>query len=149
MDYVKKALEIAEKAHKGQKDKSGIDYIEHPKHIADRVHSSKAKAVAYLHDIIEDTNITASDLYKKGIPSDVVEAVVAMTHLNGEDYFEYINRLKKNKLAKEVKLVDLEHNMDLSRIKNPSDRDYRRLDKYRKAKEILLNRYNIEYSLWK
>ena len=143
MDYVEKAFHIAKAAHEGQYDKGSRPYIEHPMHVAENVKSDAAKAVAYLHDVIEDTKgqpneITADDLREAGIPEEVVIAVVAMTHEEGEDYFDYVRRLKENSIAREVKLADLSHNMDRSRIPDFSENDEKRLAKYEKAKKILL-----------
>ena len=137
MNYVDKAFGIARKAHEGQFDKSGKPYIEHPKRVAEGVHGEAAKAVAYLHDVIEDTDVELEDLRKAGIPEEVIVAVEAMTHRDGEDYFDYIERLKKNPLAREVKQADLNHNMDMSRIPDPGEADYKRLEKYKEAKRRL------------
>lgn len=137
MSYVEKALEIATKAHEGQYDKSGVPYIEHPKHVAEGVHGDISKATAYLHDVIEDTDVTADDLRRVGIPEEVVEAVVVLTHGEHENYYDYIRRVKKNPIAKEVKIADLKHNSDRSRIKTMMPNDVVRLAKYKKALRII------------
>lgn len=139
MNYVAKALEIAKTAHAGQYDKAGKPYIEHPICVAEHVHGNEAKATAYLHDVIEDTEVNAEDLRKEGIPEIVIEAVLAMTHREGEDYMDYIERLKQNPIAKEVKKADLAHNMDESRLPEKTKKDEERLDKYRRALEKLNN----------
>ena len=137
MSYVEKALEIATKAHEGQYDKSGVPYIEHPKHVAEGVHGDIAKATAYLHDVIEDTDVTAEDLRRDGIPEEVVEAVIMLTHDEHENYYDYIRRVKTNPIAKEVKIEDLKHNSDKSRIKRPTPMDIARWAKYKKALRII------------
>jgi hypothetical protein len=138
MDFVEKALTIATVAHASQKDKAGVDYIEHPKTVASFVDTPEEKAVAYLHDVIEDTEVTADDLREEGIPDVVVDAVVVLTHPKQQLYFEYLKTVKKNKLAKTVKLADLRHNSDLSRINRKlTETDYKRLEKYKLAKEFL------------
>ena len=137
MNIVDKALEIAIKAHKGQRDLAGVDYIEHPKAVANLVNSDEEKAVAYLHDVLEDTYITEKDLLQMGIPNNIVLAVKVLTKEKNEPYTKYIERVKGNKLASTVKIADLQHNMNLSRIANPSKRDYERLEKYKRALTFL------------
>jgi len=138
-NLVEKALEIAKEAHKGQLDKAGVDYIQHPLNVAAMVESPEEKAVALLHDVIEDTDISVEDLRTKGMPGDVVEAVFALTKLKDIDYFEYLNRVKDNPLARKVKLADLSHNSDISRIPNPREKDKERIKKYKLAIEYLSN----------
>ena len=137
MNIVDKALEIAIKAHKGQRDLAGVDYIEHPKAVANLVNSDEEKAVAYLHDVLEDTYITEKDLLQMGIKNNIVLAVKVLTKEKNEPYTKYIERVKENKLASTVKIADLQHNMNLSRIANPSKRDYERLEKYKRALTFL------------
>ena len=127
------ALEIAINAHKGQKDLGGRDYIEHPKAVADLLETDEEKTVAYLHDVLEDTAITEEDLVIMGISSEIVCAIKVLTKKRGEPYTEYIERVKENELARKVKIADLQHNMDLSRISTPTKRDFKRLQKYKKA----------------
>ncbi|TKJ00756.1 HD domain-containing protein, partial [Bacillus cereus] len=78
-NYIKIAHEIAKKAHAGQVDKAGMDYIKHPEAVANFVNTTEEKATAYLHDVLEDTEITANDLLSAGIPHNVVEAVQVLT----------------------------------------------------------------------
>ena len=127
------ALESAISAHKGQKDLGGRDYIEHPKAVANLLETDEEKTVGYLHDVLEDTSITEEDLVTMGISSEIVSAIKILTKKRGEPYTEYIERVKENELARKVKIADLQHNMDLSRIPNPSKRDFERLEKYKKA----------------
>ena len=129
--------DIATIAHQRQFDKAGKPYILHPQAVASMVNTDEEKAVAWLHDTIEDSDFTEQDLIERGIPQQVVEGVVAMTKVKGEAYSNYLQRLKKNDLARKVKMADLIHNCDLSRISNPTEKDRIRVEKYKKAMEFL------------
>lgn len=131
------ALAIAEDAHKGQVDKAGVDYIQHPLFVASLVEGELAKTVALLHDVVEDSDWTLEDLRKEGLPEEVVQAVGILTKKCNENYEEYILRVKQNPLARQVKLADLKHNSDLSRLANVTDRDRKRVAKYQKAISFL------------
>ena len=131
------AFEIAKEAHAGQTDKAGLDYILHPLQVAAEVTTDEEKAVALLHDIIEDTDVTASELLAKGLPDNVVEAVKALTKKHNQNYAAYLAGVKKNRLATAVKLADLKHNSDLSRLEKITQKDRERAEKYRKAIEYL------------
>ena len=122
-----KAYEIAKKAHLGQVDKAGEDYIKHPEKVASFVKTDEEKAVAYLHDVIEDTELTLEDLCEYDI----------ITKKRGEDYQSYLNSVKKNKLARAVKLADLRHNSDLTRLAKVTEKDIKRKEKYQKAIDFL------------
>lgn len=137
VDIVKTALEIALKAHEGQKDKAGQPYINHPLRVSEGVATAEEKAVALLHDVIEDSDITLADLRAHGLPDQVVEAVDCITKCGREDYESYLQRVKSNPIARAVKIADIEHNSDLSRIPHPSPLDYARAEKYRRGLEIL------------
>lgn len=136
-DYVKLALSIATEAHKGQKDKAGIDYIQHPLHVASLVSSDEEKAVALLHDVMEDSSYTLEDLADMGIPQPVVEAVSILTKKDDISYYNYLDEVKQNELARAVKLADLKHNSDLTRINQPTVSDFKRTVKYEMAIEYL------------
>ena len=114
------ALELAVEKHKNQTDKAGNPYILHPLHVMENVNSKEGKIVAILHDIIEDTDVTLQDLSKEFSP-------------------EYIKNLSSNPLAKEVKLSDLEHNMDLKRLPTLEEKDLERNRKYQIAYHYLIN----------
>ena len=131
------ALSIATKAHRGQFDKVGIDYIEHPIYVASQVDSEEEKAVALLHDVIEDSSVTAEELLNAGLPETVVTAVQILSKKKGQDYQTYLKTVKSNPLARAVKLADLKHNSDLSRLENITDKDLERLEKYKKAIDYL------------
>ena len=120
------ALELAVEKHKNQTDKAGNPYILHPLHVMENVNSKEGKIVAILHDIIEDTDVTEDYLLKIGLSKRIVDAVVALTRSEDMDYQEYIKNLSSNPLAKEVKLADLEHNMDLKRLPTLEEKDLER-----------------------
>ena len=103
------ARAIAEKAHAGQVDRCGAPYIDHPAHVASRVQGDAAKAVAWLHDVVEDTDVTLDDLREAGLSEEVVAGVAAMTHHEDEPYLDYVRRAKADPLARQVKLQDLLH----------------------------------------
>lgn len=127
------ALEIAKKAHAGQVDKAGKDYIEHPIYVSSLVDSPEAKAVALLHDVLEDSDYTSEDLLEAGVPREIVEAVEILTKQSGESYDEYLSKIKMNDLARVVKIADLTHNSDLTRLPEVTFSDLERQQKYQQA----------------
>ena len=133
------ALELAVEKHKNQTDKAGNPYILHPLHVMENVNSKEGKIVAILHDIIEDTDVTEDYLLKIGLSKRIVDAVIALTRSEDMDYQEYIKNLSSNPLAKEVKLADLEHNMDLKRLPTLEEKDLERNRKYQIAYHYLIN----------
>ena len=138
-DQFQIALELAVEKHKNQTDKAGNPYILHPLHVMENVNSKEGKIVAILHDIIEDTDVTEDYLLKIGLSKRIVDAVVALTRSEDIDYQEYIKNLSSNPLAKEVKLADLEHNMDLKRLPTLEEKDLERNRKYQIAYHYLIN----------
>ena len=140
MDALALAEEIAREAHKGQVDKAGKEYINHPLYVASQMTTKDEKIVALLHDVVEDTHVTLEYLRKQGFSSEIVDAVDAITKRDNEDYSEYLHRVKSNSLARKVKLADLFHNMDISRLQTPTEKDYERLEKYKKAYQYLSTR---------
>ncbi|MSS57638.1 HD domain-containing protein [Erysipelotrichaceae bacterium Oil+RF-744-GAM-WT-6] len=138
-NILEKAKEIARKAHLGQKDKAGEDYIYHPLWVSAHVDGEKTKTAALLHDVLEDTSVTSKDLLNQGIPREIVNSVIVLTRKSGEDYFDYIKRVKKDPVARQVKIADLKHNIDLSRLPKVTEEDIKRNKKYRKALEYLEN----------
>ncbi|VRU22819.1 guanosine polyphosphate pyrophosphohydrolases/synthetases (COG0317) [Streptococcus pneumoniae] len=132
-----KAHEVAKKAHFGQTDRAGIDYIKHPETVASFVTTDEEKAVAYLHDVIEDTTLTLLDLKKEGFSKNIIEAVDILTKKKGQDYQSYLNLVKTNELARVVKLADLRHNSDLTRLPLITEKDLERNKKYSSAIRFL------------
>lgn len=133
------ALDLAIKKHRNQVDKAGNPYILHPIHVMENVKNKDAKIVAILHDIIEDTDVTEDYLLKIGLSKHIVDAVVLLTHDDNTDYQDYVKNLSSNPLAKEVKLADLEHNMDLRRLPILKEKDLDRNRKYQIAYHYLIN----------
>ncbi|MDZ5564607.1 hypothetical protein [Enterococcus cecorum] len=127
------ALAIAEDAHKGQVDKAGVTYIQHPLYVASLVEGELAKTIALLHDVVEDSAWTLEDLRMEGLPEEVVQAVGILTKNRDESYEEYLMYVKQNPLARQVKLADLQHNSDLSRLTTITEIDRKRAEKYRQA----------------
>ena len=128
---------IARKAHRGQKDKAGKSYIHHPIAVAKGVKGKECKIVALLHDVVEDSDITLDVLRNIGFNERIIEAISAITKIEGEDYTSYLNRVKSNELARIVKLSDLRHNSDLSRLKTVTQKDKERVEKYHFAIDFL------------
>lgn len=136
-NQTKKAMIIAYNAHHGQVDKSGIPYIYHPIHLAEQMQTEEECIVALLHDTVEDTNVTFETLEKE-FSKEVIEALKLLTHDKSADYMDYVKNLKNNPIAKKVKLADLYHNSDITRMENPTQKDIERKEKYHKAISILL-----------
>ncbi len=128
----KKAINIAYEAHMGQFDRFGMPYIFHPYHLAEQMDSEEECVTALLHDVVEDTNVTFDDLEKE-FPSSIIDALKLLTHDKSIDYMEYIKPIKNNDIARKVKLADLNHNSDLSRLKVITKKDIERAEKYKKA----------------
>lgn len=114
---VRKAFEIAKKAHAGQVDKAGTDYIFHPITVALNCRGNiSAMIVGLLHDVVEDTNFTFEDLQKIPLTDEEMQALKLLTHDKSIPYPDYIAKIKTNSLAKKVKFCDIDHNMDYSRF---------------------------------
>jgi (p)ppGpp synthase/HD superfamily hydrolase len=133
------AIQIAGRAHEGQVDKNGEPYILHAIAVMMRVQGGYLeKTVAVLHDVIEDTDVTLSELSQRGFPDDAIYALGVLTKPKGGVYMEYIAKIAQNPIARAVKLADLEHNMVLDRMPKPiSDKDQERWAKYRVAYAFL------------
>ena len=134
----KKALKISFEAHRNQTDQAGIPYVYHPYEVASRMDDEYSTCVALLHDVIEDAGVAPDYLRSEGFPEEVVGAILCMTHRKDVPYMDYIRIIKTNPIATKVKLADLAHNSDLSRIGTPTQKDHKRVEKYRIARKILL-----------
>ena len=132
----RKAMIIAYKAHQNQFDKANIPYIYHPIHIAEQMDTELECIVALLHDVVEDTDITLNDLEKE-FPQEVIDLLKILTHDKKIDYIEYIEKVKTNPIATKIKIADLKHNSDITRLENITPTDLKRIEKYKKALEIL------------
>ncbi|MBQ7170299.1 MAG: HD domain-containing protein [Synergistaceae bacterium] len=138
-ELVNKAIDLSYDAHHGQKDKAGRPYFTHPFTVAMSMDTEAEICAALLHDVIEDTNITLDDL-REIFPPEVTEAVDVLTHRNSESYYNYIRRIKASPIARKVKLADLAHNMDITRIAGDDNLlavFEERRKKYEHAKAIL------------
>lgn len=134
----RKAMIIAYNAHKNQFDKSGVPYIFHPVHLAEQMDNEIECVVALLHDVVEDTMFCFEDLERE-FPYDVIEILKLLTHNKKIDYMEYIKRLKSNHIARKVKIADIIHNSDETRLDKITEEDIIRRNKYKEALEYLEN----------
>ena len=132
------AIAIATSAHEGQVDKSGRPYIGHPLRVMASVSGEHEKMAAVLHDVVEDTSVTASDLLARGCPAAVVDAVVALSHLPDEPQEDYLRRVAANPLALSVKYADIGDNTSPARMAQLDDATRERLQaKYARALGLL------------
>ena len=135
----KKAMQFCFAAHKEQTDKSGLPYVFHPFHLAEQMPDEITAAVALLHDVVEDTSYTLDDLRSHGFPEDVIAALDLLTHRDGVSYFDYVSAIKPNPIARQVKIADLAHNSDTTRLDFVDDKALARVEKYKKALAILMD----------
>lgn len=131
------ALQIALNAHRGQKDKAGQPYILHPLRVMAKMSSEDEQCAALLHDVLEDSAITAEELQNQGISSLVVAVVLTLTRTGGLSYDDYIKRVAAHPIARKIKLADIEDNINILRLREVSELDYKRLKKYHKSWHIL------------
>ena len=136
-DLTKKALKLCFEAHKEQVDKSGMPYVFHPFHLAEQMNDETTTVVALLHDVVEDTEITFKDLREQGFGIEIINALKLLTHDKNTPYMEYVGEIKKNNIAKKVKLADLRHNSDLTRLDVVDEKALKRKIKYEKAIKFL------------
>ena len=132
-ELTKRAMKLSFDAHKDQVDKSGMPYVFHPFHLAEQMSDELTTVTALLHDVVEDTPYSLEDLRKMLFPEEVLSALSLLTHDDGTPYLEYVSRLKSNPIARAVKLADLRHNSDLSRLEQVDEKALKRVEKYKKA----------------
>lgn len=137
-ELTKKALRLCYEAHSGQMDKGGVPYVFHPFYVAEQMQDEYDICVALLHDVIEDSDYAMDDIVRQGFPEQVIDAIRCITRLAGQSYEEYIQVVKTNPIAVRVKLADLEHNSDLTRLSKVDEAALRRLKKYEAAKKELM-----------
>ena len=131
------AMKLAYYAHHGQTDKAGMPYIFHPYHLAEQMSDEYSTCVALLHDVVEDTHITLDDL-KAAFPKEVTDAVALLTHHKNEPYLEYVKKIASNPIAKAVKLADIRHNSDCTRMPDAGEATLAYFaEKYRRAMQVL------------
>ena len=133
----KLAMQISFDAHKEQKDKSGLPYVFHPYHLAEQMTDEVTTCVALLHDVVEDTDMTFEKLLELGFTVEIVDALKLLTHDDSVPYMDYVKEIAKNSLAKAVKLADLAHNSDLTRLDVVDEKALKRAEKYKQAIELL------------
>jgi (p)ppGpp synthase/HD superfamily hydrolase len=136
-NLTKKALKISFNAHKDQVDKTGVPYVFHPFHLAEQMDDEASTCVALLHDVVEDTDYTFDDLRNEGFTKEIIDAIKLLTHDPSVPYLDYINKIKENVISTKVKLADLKHNSDLSRLDLSVDKIPPKLELYLKAIKIL------------
>ena len=136
---VRNAMVLMYDKHKGQVDKAGYPYAFHPLHVAEQMNDENTTIAALLHDVVEDTDTTFEDLRNYGISEEVIAALKLLTHNDKEDYYEYVRKIAYNPIARKVKIKDLEHNMDLTRLNKIEPYDLERLSKYRACHDFLLS----------
>lgn len=138
MKLLGKAARIAAVAHEHQLDKAGEAYILHPLSLMARAQTDDERIVALLHDVVEDSEWTLEALAAEGFPPHILDAIDCLTSRDGENYDEFITRVMANSLAAQVKLLDIEDNMDMRRLGALTDKDLERLQKYHAARQRLL-----------
>lgn len=139
ISLLEKSIIIATKAHSGQFDKGGSPYILHPLRVMLSLDNAEDRIVGILHDVLEDTSITLQHLEDNGFLGEIeiLDALVSITRKSNESYKDFILRVKLNPIALRVKLADLRDNMNISRINNPTEKDFARIEKYKKAYKLL------------
>lgn len=136
---LERAIAIAREAHAGQTDKGGEPYILHSLRVMRAQDTEEARIVAVLHDVVEDCpGWTFERLATEGFSSGVIEALRLVTKINGEIYEAFVKRAASNPIARAVKLADIRDNMDLSRLTNATEKDLKRVEKYRRGLAILM-----------
>lgn len=142
MATIEQALIIAARAHEGQTDKAGLPYILHPLRVMHAVHGG-SQIVAVLHDVLEDTEVTAADLLAAGFGGEVLAALACLTRGRLESYADHVVRCKSDPVARQVKLADLEDNSRLDRLLLRAARmvsDVARLRKYALSYQFLTDK---------
>ena len=136
-ELTKKALRLCFDAHKDQVDKTGMPYVFHPFHLAEQMTDEISTVCALLHDVMEDTDCTPEDLRTMGFPQAVIEILLLLTHDPSVPYMDYVEKIGTNPVAKQVKLADLKHNSDLSRMDTVDEYTLERNEKYKEAVRLL------------
>jgi (p)ppGpp synthase/HD superfamily hydrolase len=139
MPTLQKAIEIAKVAHLGQTDKSGAPYIMHVIRVMNSGKTEIEKICGVLHDLVEDTPWTFEMLQQEGYSEEIIDVLKLVTkESEEEDYDHFIDRIIQNKTAIAVKLNDLRDNMDITRLPQITEQDRKRLNKYLRAYNRLL-----------
>lgn len=136
-EATKKAMKLCFQAHRDQTDKSGMPYAFHPFHLAEQMTDEDTTVVALLHDVVEDTACTFADLEAMGFSPAVIQALRLLCRDKKVPYLDYVAKIKTNPIAKTVKLADLQHNSDLTRLDCVNAAALERVEKYRQAIDLL------------
>ena len=136
-NMTKKALKLCFDVHKEQVDKSGLPYVFHPFHLAEQMETEETTVVALLHDVVEDSDLTLEDLRQMGFSDTVIAALALLTHDPAVEYMDYVRAVKDNPIARAVKLADLRHNSDLTRLDTVDEKALARREKYLQAMALL------------
>ncbi len=128
-EWTKKAMNIAYDAHQGQVDKGGTPYVFHPWHLAEQMDDEISTIAALLHDVVEDTDWTIEQLEAEGFPQAAMEVLRLLTHPKGQPYMEYVAGLQHNPVAVKIKLADLRHNSDFTRLSAVTAEQQERLER--------------------
>lgn len=134
----KKAIGLMFEAQKDQLDRGGLPYVFHPFHLAEQMKDESTTVVALLHDVVEDTDCCIEDIEAMGFGTNICDALRLLTHDKSVPYMDYVRRIKENPIAATVKLADLRHNSDMSRLNSVDEEDQERVEKYREAIRILM-----------
>lgn len=138
-DMTKMALRLCYDAHAGQTDKNGMPYVFHPYHLAEQMTDELSVVCALLHDVVEDTDYSFDDIRNMGFPDAVIEVLKLLTHDDDVPYMEYISAISADPTARTVKLADLRHNSDLTRLDKVDEKALKRAEKYKAAYELLMS----------
>ena len=133
----KMAMKLCFETHKDQLDKTGLPYIFHPFHLAEQMDDEISTVCALLHDVVEDSDITFEDLAKMGFSGEIIEVLKLLTHAEEVPYMDYVREIKKNPTATKVKIADLKHNSDTTRLDVVDEWAIKRNEKYAEALRIL------------
>ena len=136
-NMTKKALKLCFDVHKEQVDKSGLPCVFHPFHLAEQMETEDTTIVALLHDVVEDSELTLDDLRQMGFGDAVIAALALLTHDPAVEYMDYVRAIKDNPIARAVKLADLRHNSDLTRLDTLDEKVLARREKYLQAMTLL------------
>ena len=139
MSTLERAIALAAIAHEGQIDKAGAPYILHVLRVMLRLTTLEERMAAALHDVVEDCGWTLDRLRAEGFPEEVISGIDAVTRRDSESYEEFVLRAKAHPIGRRVKMADLEDNSDVTRLSEITERDQARLDKYRRAIDMLTN----------
>ena len=145
------ALDIAIFAHRNVTRQDGDPYIFHPLRVASNttyIKTKKQKAIALLHDVLEDTPISIAFLHQKGVSRDITDVLVLLTHKESEDYDAYIERIATNIDAMLVKLADLDDNLRVETLAKITEKEELRIQKYKNAKNFILQQLEKNYPEW-